>query len=519
MQLIATPDQMQAFDRIAVRKYSIPSLLLMENAGRGFVDVMEARFGPVSGKRVLVFCGKGNNGGDGLVIARHLVNRGSVVRVALLCKETDVHGDARDNLDIVLKMMSADRNRIHLKEVSSVRQIPGSPKPDFIVDAIFGTGFSGAVRGMHARVMRWINAQKCTVASVDIPSGTDAMTGIVKNIAVRAQITVTMGLPKIGHYVGQGRDHSGEVSVVDISIPRVAFRAAREQSYLVRAPDVAGMLPRRPVSAHKYSVGKVFVLAGSRGLTGAPFMCVQAAMRTGAGAVILGVPRSIYGTLTRKVTEVMVTPLSETTRGSVSFSALEEIREKVRWADVVVLGPGLSRDVETQRVVRNLVTSVPKPLVIDADGLNALSSHVSLLKRRNHPTILTPHVGELGRLTGDDPKYIEAYRVNAARKAARDFGNIVVLKGAPTVTGSPEGSTYVNSTGNPGMATAGTGDVLTGVIASLLAQGMEPASAAYSGVLIHGFAGDLAAKQLGQRSIMALDLVRQLPRTLETLEN
>jgi NAD(P)H-hydrate epimerase len=198
---------------------------------------------------------------------------------------------------------------------------------------------------------------------------------------------------------------------------------------------------------------------------------------------------------------------------------MEEIREKVHWADVVVLGPGLSRDAETQRVVRNLVTSVPKPVVIDADGLNALSSHVSLLKRRNHPTILTPHVGELGRLTGDDPKYIEAYRVNAARKAARDFGTIVVLKGAPTVTGSPEGSTYVNSTGNPGMATAGTGDVLTGVIASLLAQGMEPESAAYSGVLIHGFAGDRAAKQLGQRSIMALDLVRQLPRTLETLEN
>jgi NAD(P)H-hydrate epimerase len=214
----------------------------------------------------------------------------------------------------------------------------------------------------------------------------------------------------------------------------------------------------------------------------------------------------------------MVTPLEETPEGTVSPSAMDEIRDRVRWADVVVLGPGLSRNAQTQELVRTLAASIAKPLVIDADGLNALSSHVSLLKRRRHPTVLTPHVGELSRLTGEEPGWIESCRVNTARKAAKRLASIVVLKGAPTVTATPEGMTYLNSTGNPGMATAGAGDVLTGIIASLLAQGMRPEQAAYSGVFIHGMAGDLARKRLGPRSVMALDLIKQLPRTFGLIE-
>ncbi len=523
MQLLTTAEQMQQFDRLAIGKYSIPGIVLMENAGRAFVDFLEQHAGRLSGKHVVVFCGKGNNGGDGFVIARHLSNRGASVIVVLLGRRRDVKGDAKVNLTALLKMIASHHAGIALHEVGSVKMLekmtaslPHSPA--IVVDAIFGTGFSGSVRSPYKEAIEWINSRHSFVAAVDIPSGVNASTGVVENVAVRANLTVTMGLAKIGHYVGEGKDHSGIVEVADISIPRFLFAVRKNPTYRIHAEDVRNVLPQRPHTAHKYSVGKVLVIAGSRNLTGAPFMTAVSAMKAGAGAVVLAVPKCIHAALIKKVTEVMITPLEETEEGTISPSALEQIEERVLWADVVALGPGLSQNLATRKLVHALVERIHKPLILDADGLGMMMYNISLLKQRRFETIITPHVGELRLLTRLDREVIERERVDVARTQAKKLNSVLVLKGSPTVTGTPEGLAYMNSTGNPGMATAGSGDVLTGVISSFLAQGMMPEEAAWAGVFVHGLAGDIAAKKFGQRSLMALDIMDAVPAALQMIE-
>ncbi|MCK5571712.1 MAG: NAD(P)H-hydrate epimerase, partial [Bacteroidetes bacterium] len=390
MQLVATAEQMQGYDRTAIDAYAIPGLLLMENAGRAFVESLAQAAGPLSGKNIAVVCGKGSNGGDGFVIARHLLNRGCAVHVVLLGQRAEVHGDARINLKSVEHLAKERRSGLRFREMKSGRALSSLRKPDIIVDAVFGTGFSGSVRGLQQRAIEWINAQRSFVAAVDIPSGVDPSSGSVGNVAVRADLTVTMGLAKIGHYLGSGCDHSGNVVIADIGIPEFVFRPERDQVYRVLDSDAAAVLPVRPRTAHKYSVGKVFVLAGSRSFTGAPAMCAESALRAGAGAVVLGSPRSIHPVLARKLTEVIVIPLEETGEGTVSSASRDEIDRRMDWADVVVDGPGMSRHPETDNLVVETVTRCPKPLVLDADGLNALGADPVFLKRRKSPTVLTP---------------------------------------------------------------------------------------------------------------------------------
>jgi len=518
MQLVTTTEQMKRFDRAAMSRYGIAGIVLMENAGRGFVDVLMRTFGEMQGKDVTIFCGTGNNGGDGFVIARHLVNAGARVQVFLLGKKSRVKRDALSNLKIVMNLGSAKGSGISVDQLVSMRQLVRIRKPDVIVDALFGTGFSGRIEGLQEKVVKWINQSGAKVAAVDIASGVNATTGVVENVAVKADVTATMGLAKIGHYVGSGRDHSGKVGIVDIGIPQTLFKPSPNQVYRVDGEDVRQVLPKRPASVHKYSVGKIFVLAGSRGFTGAPYMCAQAAMKSGAGAVILGVPKSLHVMMARKVTEVMVIPLEETAEGSVSFSALPVIFEKIRWANVIVVGPGLSDDRETQRLLMELIRSIRKPLVIDADGLKAVSENSEIVRRRKHDTILTPHVGELSRIIGMKGNEIESLRVSVAQANAKKLGCILALKGAPTVTTNPKGLAYLNSTGNPGMATAGAGDVLAGIVAGFVGQGMPAAEATYAGVFIHGLAGDIAAKMLGQKSMLALDILDHIPDALKQVE-
>lgn len=518
MQLLATAEQMQGFDRVAIKKFGIPGIILMENAGRACGDALMQRFGSVSGKRVLVACGKGNNGGDGFVIARHLANGNAHVHVMLLGKRRDVTGDARLNLNILLKIASSKSSGITFQEITSVGPLSKLASPDIVVDAIFGTGFSGEVRGLHRKVIEWINAGQHKVVSVDIPSGVDASNGGVANAAVKAGLTVTMALPKVGHYVGVGREYTGTLRVADIGIPRAAITAVPSEVWHVEKEDVGLALPRRSPRAHKYSVGKVFVIGGSRQFTGAPVMCAESVLRTGAGAVILGTPVSVQPVIARKVTEVMLAPLSETTDGSLSLASLERIVEKIDWADVVAIGPGLSRNAETAELVCRIVSICKKPLVIDADALPAIAGNLALLKKRKAPSILTPHVGELSRLIGEDSDTIELNRLARAQRWAKTLSSILVLKGAPTITGTPDGTAFVNSTGNPGMATVGAGDVLTGIIASLMAQGATTDAAAWAGVYVHGLAGDNVAARLGQRSLMAMDLVDAIPAALKSIE-
>jgi ADP-dependent NAD(P)H-hydrate dehydratase / NAD(P)H-hydrate epimerase len=507
MQLLASAEEMRRADAAAIQTLKIPGIVLMENAGRAFVDCLIEHVGQVLARSVHVICGKGNNGGDGFVIARHLVNRGANVNVVLLSKREEVKGDAKTNLDAVLGMLEAGVPHLSVRELRKPADLEGFPKPGIIVDAIFGTGFTGSVRGLEYDVVEWINRQDAYVASVDIASGTNTTDGTIENVAVRARLTITMGLAKIGQYVGAGREHQGIVIPVDISIPDRVFADAGIQTMRVDPSDVASMLPRRPLSAHKYSVGKVFVLAGSMQFTGAPFMCAQAAMRTGAGAVVLGVPRSIREILARKVTEVMIRPLDETAEGTLSLSCYDKLREQALWSDVIALGPGLSRNSETGKVVERVLKEIDRPVVLDADGINALGTTADILKNRKAPTILTPHPGELGRLLGQDAKSLDRQRVSVAGEVARELGSVLVFKGAPSVIGIPDGRTYVNPTGNPGMASAGVGDVLTGIIAGLYAQGMSPGDAAVAGVYVHGLAGDMAAQRWGLRGVMAMDLV------------
>jgi NAD(P)H-hydrate epimerase len=389
---------------------------------------------------------------------------------------------------------------------------------DIVVDAVFGTGFSGKASGIYRKAIEWMNAQKAFIAAVDMPSGVDGSTGTVESVAVHAALTVTMALGKIGHYVGAGRECSGEVRVVDISIPPFVIRPPRRPVFRIHSSDVALSLPKRPVTANKYSVGKVLILGGSRNFTGAPAMAAQAGLLSGAGAVILGIPVSIQTILARKLTEVILAPLPETPDGTLSMEAISLIREKIAWADAVAVGPGLSRNEETDRLLRRLIPEISKPLIVDADALTALSSSPRLLRKRTAPTILTPHAGELSRLIAVSAPEIEARRVELSRESAIRLKSIIVLKGSPTATATPGGDVVLNSTGNPGMATIGAGDVLTGIIAGLCAQGMNPAAAAAAGVFVHGRAGDLAAGKLGQRSLLALDIQSHIPAALRELE-
>lgn len=518
MKLIATPERMRAFDDAAIRRYGIPGLILMENAGRSFVAELDNGRQDWSNTRVAVVCGRGNNGGDGFVIARHLANRGADVFVYLCGRKGDVRQDAKKNLTILLAMAQDRGSRIDVTEVRSLRSMKRGVSLDLVVDALLGTGFSGALSGLELKLVRWMNSIDAPVYSVDVPSGVNATDGTVRSDAVRAAVTVTMGLLKVGLLIGEGRDRAGEVRVVDIGIPQTSMRPGRRELYVAEQSDLRELLPARPRRAHKHSVGKVLVIAGSRNYTGAPFMCAQSALRTGAGTAILVVPESIHLLLAKKLTEAMVVAMPETVEGTLSTGALAAIRERIDWADVVVAGPGLSRHPETMLLLRELLQDIPKPLVLDADGLAPLRDQPALVRRRKSATVLTPHTGELAYMTDRDAGEVEIGRIRSAREAASSYRSTVLLKGSPTVTAVREGDVILNSTGNPGMATAGSGDVLAGIIAGLIGQGVPAGDAAWAGAFVHGFSGDLARKRFGERGMMALDICDQIPRALNLIE-
>jgi len=519
MEILVTSDEMRRCDRATIERYHIPSLLLMENAGAGAARLIEEHFGPVEGKLVYVFCGKGNNGGDGFVVARHLYNRGVRVWTFLTGKASELRGDAKTNYQVLKEIVRNDSSKnITLDELHSTKRLSRLPKPHIVVDALLGTGFSGSLREPYRQLVEWINRARIPTVAVDVPSGVNSDNGTVGNVAVRADVTVTMGLKKVGLVVNKGRECAGRVIAVDIQIPRHVLQSFMFKSFLIESSDIIHRLPHRPLSAHKYSCGKVFVVAGSVGLTGAAAMCSSSALKAGAGAVVLGIPETLNAILEEKLTEVMTTPLPETSEQSLSLRAYEVLKGNVDWSDVVVLGPGLSRNQETYQLVWRIVENINRPILVDADGLNALSENAKLLKRKKTvPFILTPHAGELSRLIGLDSKEIEAERVSVAREVARKFGIVLVLKGAPTVVADPEGSVYVNSTGNPGMATAGAGDVLSGIIAGLWAQGLAALDAALCGVYLHGLAGDLAKDVYGEYSLFATDIQEYFPHAVREL--
>ena len=514
MRPVVSAEEMQVCDKSAIRSYGIPSLVLMENAGAGVARWVEERFGPVQGTSIGIFCGKGNNGGDGLVAARHLANSGA--RVSVYFFKGSQKGDAAGNAAILAKIRKSRPENITVTPASSPAL--SSFRPDLILDAIFGTGFSGSVKPEYARVIHWINEQPVPRIAIDIPSGVNGSTGEVGNIAVRATATLTLGALKRGLICNAGRDHAGEVTVLDIGIPRAVFEELRVPTCISEHNDIRTLLPGRPSTAHKYSVGKVFLLAGSRGYTGAAALAASAALRAGAGAVVLGTPDSVYKILARKLTEVIVEPLPSTIEGSLAASGLESILKRIAWADTAVIGPGLSRQEETSGLVRTILEKAKGRILLDADALNAVGDRIGLLKTKNTTLVLTPHTGEFSGMTGIASKDIEAARIDHAREFAKKSNSVIVLKGAPTAIAHPDGRVILNPTGNPGMATLGSGDVLSGIIAALWAQGAGTFDACTAGVYVHGLSGDHAATKLGQRSIVARDLIEFLPEAFLTIE-
>ena len=513
---VVTGAQMRELDRAAMEDYGIPGLVLMENAGLAVVRVVRQILGDLAGRRVAVFAGKGNNGGDGLVVARHLFNAGAEVKVLLLARPEEITGDAAVNLSIWQKMGQPVYPVVSGEDLNAVRLfLVGTA---CVVDAIFGTGFKGAAREPAAGVIEAINASGKPVVAVDIPSGLEADTGQVHGPCVRAANTVTFALPKLGLVQEPGRSHVGELHVADISIPAFLLEGGSPGRYLITEKMVREWLPPRPAWAHKGSCGRVLVVAGSRGMSGAACLTALGAARAGAGLVTLAVPGQLQDVVAVKLTEVMTVGLPGTREGTLARSARAEILNLLERNDVLAIGPGLSRHLETVALVRELLPALKVPCVIDADGLNALAGDAQILKRISVPAVVTPHEGEMARLLGHPPEEIRSRRLAVVEEAAGAWGVVTLLKGAATLVSSPEGITYINSTGNPGMATGGSGDVLTGLIAGLLAQGLDAARAAAAGAFLHGLAGDMAARERGMRGLLAGDILEMLPPAMARVE-
>jgi hydroxyethylthiazole kinase-like uncharacterized protein yjeF len=507
---IVTAAQMQMLDRRAIMEARIPSLVLMERAGAGVVQLLERHFAPLKDKRITIVCGKGNNGGDGFVAARLLARKGITIQVVCLAKVADLSRDAR--------VMHGRLLRIAKKNVIRSAHDPESLRgiftaSDIIVDAILGTGLSTAVSGPYEQVIQTINGSGRPVLAVDIPSGLNADTGAVLGSAVRADITATFGLPKIGLYIGEGVDHAGSTHVVDIGIPASLVELVESRTILLTHAMAKTSLPRRTPSSHKGTYGHAGIIAGSVGKTGAAAMAAKAALRVGTGLVTVATPSGVNDTLEAKLLEVMTVPMPETKAHTLARSGLDRLLAFTRVRTAIAIGPGLTTHPETVELIQELVKRVDKPCVLDADALNALAGKASLLTESKLPPILTPHPGEMARLEIDaSPQSVNADRIGVAGRFARERGVLVVLKGARTIVARPDGMIAVCPTGNPGMATAGTGDVLTGMIVGLLAQGLTPWDAACTGTYFHGLAGDLAAGQTGQAAMTAGDLIEHIPK-------
>jgi ADP-dependent NAD(P)H-hydrate dehydratase / NAD(P)H-hydrate epimerase len=512
---IVTATQMQALDRRTITEARVPSLTLMERAGAGTADFIEGRFGPLPGKRVTIVCGKGNNGGDGLVVARLLRQRRAMVTVLLLAPVADFSRDAAAMYRRWLRI----GNTSSMKPFRSAEQAEGLlTNSDLIVDALLGTGLSTPVTGAYREVIRLMNRAGKPIVAVDMPSGIHADDGALLGHAIRATATVTFGLPKLGLYLGAGIDHAGFVHVVDIGIPAAYVDDIDSRTLLITQESVRSALPLRPASSHKGRFGHAGILAGSVGKTGAAALAAKAALRTGAGLVTVGVPANVNDILEAKLLEAMTVPLPDTQAHTLSRAGFDRILAFIQARTAVAIGPGLSTHPETVELVQSLMQHLDRPSVLDADALNALASRPALLTECKTPPILTPHPGEMARLEVDaTSQSVNADRLGTARRFARERGVFLVLKGARTIVARPDGLLMVCPTGNPGMATAGTGDVLTGMLVGLLAQGVSSWEAACAATYLHGAAGDLAARRLGPAGMIAGDLIEQIPYAIQAV--
>jgi ADP-dependent NAD(P)H-hydrate dehydratase / NAD(P)H-hydrate epimerase len=524
---ILTTAEMREVDRLSTERYAIPSLTLMENAGSGVAKLIAARCGDLLKRRIVFLCGKGNNGGDGLVAARHLRQIGADPIVVLCTSRDEVRGDAAINLQryqITGAQILEARNS---SEWANQREY--ASRAHVIVDALLGTGLRGPVEGLTAEVIRDVNAHRpdTEVVAVDIPSGVGADTGEVLGTAITADATATFTAPKIGTLLAPGSDHVGQLVVIDIGSPAELLEHTSRSIVRWLEPSEFAELPlRRPYnsSINKGRYGHALIVAGSRGKTGAATMVGWAALRSGAGLVTVATPSTEVATVSTPVPELMTEALEATNLGTIALRALEsgQITEAQKGKSVVAVGPGLAMHDETQQVIRAMVANSTLNVILDADGLNAFAGRRDGLKRHAASSMaITPHPGEMARLLGCEIAEVQRNRIGIAVQAAANWNLHVVLKGHQTVIAAPDGRAWINSTGNPGMATAGTGDVLTGMLAGLAAQFGKTTweGATCAGVYLHGLAGDLAAKEVGQIPMTATDVIRHIPQAFRQLQS
>jgi hydroxyethylthiazole kinase-like uncharacterized protein yjeF len=512
--IVVTAAESRRLDELTIQRYGTPGHVLMERAGSGAAAVLLAQFPHVRRKRVVVIAGKGNNGGDGFVIARLLRRKGVKAEVVLLGRQAEVKGDAAGAL------AALRRSRGVVSEATSSNDIAKLPKviegAALLVDAVFGTGLNAPVEGRYADVLHMMNASGIPIFAVDIPSGLDADRGTALGVAVQAEATATFGYAKLGQVIYPGVGHVGTLAVVDIGIAAEAVAEVQPRIRLLDPPEVAPLIPVRAPEAHKGSCGHLLIIAGSRGHSGAALMTAHGAVRTGAGLTTLAGPASLNDVLACGRPEVM-TSLLRDRDGFLQFDEAH-IRSLLEGKNALVVGPGLGTHDDAHKLVGFLLSEVALPMVVDADALTCVARDRSVLRSARAQALLTPHPGEMARLLGTDTALVQSDRIGTASAFARDHRCTVVLKGARSVIAAQEGSVWINPTGNPGMASGGMGDALSGILGGLLAQGLTPSEAACLGVYLHGEVADHIAIARGEIGLLASDVIEGVPAGLKRLQ-
>jgi ADP-dependent NAD(P)H-hydrate dehydratase / NAD(P)H-hydrate epimerase len=509
---LVSAKEMQQMDHETIHTVGIPGRLLMENAGAGAFRFMCRVFPDLADKSVGVVAGRGNNGGDGFVMARYLSEKCVSVKVYLLCERDRIQGDAKANLDLLsplgIPVVELPDDQVFKKHKGAMR------KNDIWVDGIFGTGLNSDVRGHYKTVITFLNALKKPVFAVDIPSGLNADNGQVCGVCIKAHATATFAFPKIGHVTYPGAAYAGELDIIDIGIPGLIADKIRPPQFLLEKSMLKDVLQERDPNTHKGKTGHLLAIAGSPGKSGAAAMTATSAMRVGAGLVTLGVPKSLNPVLESQATEVMTYALPETTDHMLDTAGVDALQELLVGKSCLAMGPGIGTREETRQLLLRFLDEIAIPVVIDADGLNMLSETPEILRSFNMPVILTPHPGEMGRLCGVSATVVQQDRMGLARHLATSYGVHVVLKGARTLMAHPDGRVYVNPTGNSGMASGGMGDVLTGAIAGFVTQGYTPEDAIHLGVFLHGAAADHLSIHKGPVGYLATEVMDQLPHEI-----
>jgi NAD(P)H-hydrate epimerase len=512
---ILTSKQMREIDQTAIEKIGILGPMLMENAGLQIFEEIMKRFPEADKENISIVSGRGNNGGDGFVVARHLFNHGINPYIVLLASKEDVKGDAAVNLDI------ADKIGIEINEVRSLEEWKRHKrkilKSSILVDGIFGTGLSKSVQGYFATIIEDINSSKAYKIAVDIPSGLSSDTFQIIGPCVKANLTVTLAAPKIAHVFPPAEECVGELIVADISVPSFLFEDEDLKLELVEEKQVRPYFKERKQDSHKGTYGHLFIVSGSFGKTGAAAMAGKAALKMGAGLVTVGTPESCLPIIARSMMELMTESLPETNEKTLSSDALTKILGLLEDKDALMIGPGISTHQSTSQLVLSLIPKVKVPMVVDADALNILAAKPEILKSLKSPAILTPHPGEFARLLDMSTEDVVKNKLKLVPQFAKEYGIYLVLKGYKTIVATPEGNMFVNPTGNPGMATAGSGDVLSGMIASMIIQEVDLLDAVIAAIYIHGLSGDIGSEKLGEKSLVAGDIMRYLPQAIRRL--